>query len=224
MLGAEERLGTLESELFAELRDRSPPRSPALQRTARALARLDVLAGARGRRGARPVRPSRRSTTSVSSRSAAARHPGRRAADAARAVRAERRGLRARASACCSSPGPNMAGQEHRPPPGRRWSSCWRSSAASCRRSRAHIGVVDRVFTRVGASDNLARGQSHVHGRDARDRAHPPQRDRAEPGGARRDRARHEHLRRRLDRVGGDRAPARQRAAARRCSRRTTTS
>ena len=24
----------------------------------------------------------------------------------------------------------------------------------------AHIGVVDRIFTRVGASDNLARGQS----------------------------------------------------------------
>ena len=31
---------------------------------------------------------------------------------------------------------------------------------ASCRRARARIGVVDRLFTRVGASDNLARGQT----------------------------------------------------------------
>ena len=31
---------------------------------------------------------------------------------------------------------------------------------ASCRRRRRTIGVVDRLFTRVGASDNLARGQS----------------------------------------------------------------
>ena len=42
----------------------------------------------------------------------------------------------------------------------------------------AEIGVVDRLFTRVGASDNLARGQSHLHGGDERDQRHPPQRHR----------------------------------------------
>ena len=49
---------------------------------------------------------------------------------------------------------------------------------------------------------------------------------RAQPGAARRDRPRHRHLRRPVDRLGGGRAPgARPRAAARRrCSRRTTTS
>ncbi len=40
---------------------------------------------------------------------------------------------------------------------------------ASSRRARRKLGIVDRIFTRVGASDNLARGQSHLHGRDAGD-------------------------------------------------------
>ena len=37
----------------------------------------------------------------------------------------------------------------------------------------ARIGLVDRVFTRVGAQDNLARGQSHVPGRDGGDGLDP---------------------------------------------------
>ncbi|MCK7471666.1 MAG: hypothetical protein MZU95_13510 [Desulfomicrobium escambiense] len=35
-------------------------------------------------------------------------------------------------------------------------------------RGGAQLGLVDRIFTRVGALDNLARGQSHLHGRDDR--------------------------------------------------------
>ena len=31
---------------------------------------------------------------------------------------------------------------------------------ASCRRARPHIGIVDRLFSRVGAADDLARGRS----------------------------------------------------------------
>ena len=71
----------------------------------------------------------------------------------------------------------------------------------------ARIPVCDRIFTRVGASDNLARGQSTfmvemnesaaiVHGSDI-----------TEPRSARRDRQGHVHLRRRVDRMGDDRTP-----------------
>ena len=38
---------------------------------------------------------------------------------------------------------------------------------------RATIGVVDRLFSRVGAADDLARGPLDLHGRDGRDRRHP---------------------------------------------------
>ena len=36
----------------------------------------------------------------------------------------------------------------------------WRRRAASFRRDAAQIGLVDRIFTRVGAHDDLASGQS----------------------------------------------------------------
>ena len=97
--------------------------------------------------------------------------------------------------------------------------SCARSrSPSSSRRSgsfvparRARIGVVDRVLTRVGASDNLARGESTfmVEMKETANVAaarHAPLARRP-----RRDWPRHEHLRRPRDRVGGRRAPARRR-------------
>ena len=31
---------------------------------------------------------------------------------------------------------------------------------ATCRRPRRHIGIVDKIFTRVGASDNISQGES----------------------------------------------------------------
>ena len=64
----------------------------------------------------------------------------------------------------------------------------------------------------------------HVHGGDGGDERHPASRDAPEPRAARRDRSRDEHVRRRVDRVGGERAPAQHASAARRSSRRTTTS
>ena len=36
----------------------------------------------------------------------------------------------------------------------------WRRSGRLCRRTRALLPIVDRVFTRIGAADNLARGRS----------------------------------------------------------------
>ncbi len=36
----------------------------------------------------------------------------------------------------------------------------WRRLAALCLPQKADIGIVDKIFTRVGASDDLASGQS----------------------------------------------------------------
>ena len=41
---------------------------------------------------------------------------------------------------------------------------------------QARIGIADRIFTRVGASDELSRGAEHVHGGDDRGGQHPQQR------------------------------------------------
>ena len=104
--------------------------------------------------------------------------------------------------------GPNMAGQVHHPPADRPL-----RGAGPDGRVRPRGGGLDRrggpaVHPR-GRERQPGAGAVHLHGGDERDQRHPPQRDRAEPGAARRDRARHLHLRRRRDRVGGHRAPAR---------------
>ena len=81
--------------------------------------------------------------------------------------------------------------------------------------AKAHIGVVDRLFSRVGASDDLARGRSTfmvemvetatiLNSAGAAFARHP-----------RRDRARHGDLRRSFDRLGGDRASLRGQSLAR---------
>ena len=46
----------------------------------------------------------------------------------------------------------------------------------------AEIGLVDRIFTRVGANDDLVARTIDFHGRDERDGEHREQRDRAQPG------------------------------------------
>ena len=48
--------------------------------------------------------------------------------------------------------------------------------------SKAQIGIVDRIFTRVGASDDLAQRQIHLHGGDAGDGQHPSPGHSQEPG------------------------------------------
>ena len=54
---------------------------------------------------------------------------------------------------------------------------------------RARIGLVDRVLTRVGAQDNLARGQSTFLVEMVETAQHPSQRHLAQPDPARRGRA-----------------------------------
>ena len=73
----------------------------------------------------------------------------------------------------------------------------------------ARIGVVDRLFSRVGAADDLARGRSTFMVEMVETAAILNQATRALPRHPRRDRPRHRDLRRPLDRLGGDRAPAR---------------
>ena len=50
--------------------------------------------------------------------------------------------------------------QVHLPAPERADRRAGPDGHASCRRSARHIGVVDRLFSRVGAADDLARGRS----------------------------------------------------------------
>ena len=68
----------------------------------------------------------------------------------------------------------------------------------------AHIGVVDKIFTRVGASDNISQGESTfmVEMLESEQCFRPQHR----PVG--RNRTRYEHLRRYFDRLGDGRIPA----------------
>ena len=65
----------------------------------------------------------------------------------------------------------------------------------------AHVGIVDRVFTRVGASDDLAAGQSTfmVEMTEVAELL----RNRQEPADPGRDRPGHQHLRRHVHRPRG---------------------
>ncbi len=92
--------------------------------------------------------------------------------------------------------------------------------------SSARIGLVDRIFTRIGAQDEIHAGQSTfmvemIEAANILHHATPAQP--ADPG---RDRARHQHLRRRVDRLGGGRVYPQPPAPAcrARCSPRITTS
>ncbi|PYN87710.1 MAG: DNA mismatch repair protein MutS [Candidatus Rokuibacteriota bacterium] len=155
-LGADERRRRLEYELFEEVRRRVAARADDLLTTARALARLDVFASlaevAHGRGHVRPT---------VDGGDALAIVEGRHPVLEARAgspVTPNDLALDHEARIVILT-GPNMSGK----------SVYLRQTAhiaimaqigAFVPARQARVGVVDRVFTRVGAQDNLARGQS----------------------------------------------------------------
>ncbi|HQL54613.1 MAG TPA: DNA mismatch repair protein MutS, partial [Phycisphaerae bacterium] len=156
-LSAESRAHELEYELFIALRDGLAPHIPAMQRAAAAVARLDVLAGwaelAAVRHGCRPE-----FVDEPVLEIRAGRHPVLEQVLGAGFV-ANDTELCAGGRSLALITGPNMAGKStyirqvalltllaH--------CGCW-VPAESLR-----LGVVDRIFTRVGASDELARGQS----------------------------------------------------------------
>ncbi|HSC58419.1 MAG TPA: DNA mismatch repair protein MutS [Gemmatimonadales bacterium] len=157
VLGAEERIGQREGALFALLRDEAGRAAPRLQQTARALAQLDVWAGladlAERNQYVRPAVDQGFELELVGSRHPVLERRMAREAFIPNDVRFEP------SARVLLVTGPNMAGKSTIL---RQIGLCvllaQMGSYVPARSAR--IGVVDRLFTRVGASDNLARGQS----------------------------------------------------------------
>jgi DNA mismatch repair protein MutS len=156
VLGADERRRRLEYELFEDVRRRVAGRAADLLRTARAVARLDVLVAlaevAHLRGHVRPV-----VTTDDAIHITDGRHPVLEAR-AGEPVTANDLRLDAEARIVILT-GPNMAGKSvYLRQTGHIVVLAQMGAFVPAR--EATIGVVDRLFTRVGAQDNLGRGQS----------------------------------------------------------------
>mgnify|MGYP001122776442 CR=1 FL=1 len=158
ILGAHERLITLERRLFDELLESISAQLDRIQRTANAVAQLDVLTAlaqvAAENNYCRPIVDDGDELTITEGR-----HP---------VVEQMLKGslfvpndttLNCTTDRCLIITGPNMAGK----------STYMRQTAlivlmaqigSFVPASKANIGIVDRIFTRVGASDDLASGQS----------------------------------------------------------------
>ncbi|HEX9611408.1 MAG TPA: DNA mismatch repair protein MutS, partial [Gemmatimonadales bacterium] len=157
VLGAEERIGTREAEVVDALRRRVAEAIGRVQATATLLAQLDVWAGlADVAERERYVRPE--VTRDFTLHLEGSRHPVvermmPREAFIPNDVRLDDEGR------IVLLTGPNMAGKSTLL---RQVGVCvllaQMGAFVPCR--RAAVGVVDRLFTRVGASDNLVRGQS----------------------------------------------------------------
>jgi DNA mismatch repair protein MutS len=157
VLGADERILDREVELFEQLRARVAAESTRIQETARALAALDVLAGlAETAALSNYIKPHVHDGDEMTV--VDGRHPV-----------VERRcngafvpndtTLDATSSQLVILTGPNMGGK----------STYLRQTALICLMAqsgsfvpatRSKIGIVDRIYARVGASDNITRGQS----------------------------------------------------------------
>jgi DNA mismatch repair protein MutS len=156
VLGAEERRRRLEYELFDEVRTRVAARAAELLATARALATLDVTAAlaevAHARGHVRPVVEASGPLEIVEGR-----HPVLEARSG-QPVTPNDLALDDEARVVILT-GPNMAGKSvYLRQTGHIVVLAQMGAFVPARSAR--LGVVDRVFTRVGAQDNLARGQS----------------------------------------------------------------
>ena len=158
VLGAEGRMNRLEYELFDELRRTVAGEADRLLRTAHAVATLDVLASlAHVARERGYVRPAVDDGGAIDIQEG--RHPVLELrTEGARFVPNDLRLVSGEVE-CLVITGPNMAGK----------STYMRQAALIVLLAQvgsfvparsARIGVVDRVFTRIGAQDNLARGHS----------------------------------------------------------------
>ncbi len=158
IFGAQEKAVALECELFSALRDRVAAETAAIQETADAVARLDVLISFADRALALGyVRPAVSEGDELMIRDG--RHPVIEQLPDAEAFVANDTVLDCAASQIMLITGPNMAGK----------STYIRQVALICimahagsfvPASQATIPLTDRVFTRVGAGDDLARGRS----------------------------------------------------------------
>ena len=157
LLGAEERINRLEFELFEEVRASVAREAPALLRTARAVGTLDLLVGlaevAHQRGHTRPQVDGGSTIKIVDGR-----HPVLEASGERPFVPNDL-SLDGHETQLLMLTGPNMAGK----------STYMRQVAlivilaqmgAFVPAREAQVGLVDRIFTRVGAQDNLSKGQS----------------------------------------------------------------
>src|SRR2546425_1938241 len=156
VLGADERRRRLEYELFEDVRRRVADRAADLIRTARGAARLDVLAAlaevAHLRGHVRPV-----VTADGDLHVVDGRHPVLEARSP-EPVTANDLHLDGEGRIVILT-GPNMAGKSvYLRQAGHLVVLAQMGAFVPAREAR--LGVVDRVFTRVGAQDNLGRGQS----------------------------------------------------------------
>lgn len=158
ILGAEDRVVALEYDAFCRLRDRIAARGPDVLGTARHVARLDVAAAlaeaAVRRRWVRPELDDGR-TLHIE----AGRHPVIEALDDDGGFVPNDLRLDADEEQLLILTGPNMAGK----------STYLRQTAlivllaqmgSYVPAAKARIGLVDRIFTRIGAADDLGTGQS----------------------------------------------------------------
>ncbi|MFH1028243.1 MAG: DNA mismatch repair protein MutS, partial [Pseudomonadota bacterium] len=158
VLGAEDRICDLEYTLFQEIRERVAEQAARISRTADALANLDVLISlalvAGERNYCKPV-VDESDVIQISE----GRHPVIEAMKLGERFVPNDTLLDGDDNQLLMITGPNMAGK----------STYMRQVALICLMAQsgsfvpatsARIGIADRIFTRVGAGDNLARGQS----------------------------------------------------------------
>ncbi len=158
ILGAEEKLTALEYELFTGIRDQIAAQAERIQKTAKAVAKLDVLASlAFVADKNRYVRPKINEKGTIEIKEG--RHPVVEQMMSGHLFVANDTSLDKGANRVSIITGPNMAGK----------STYMRQTALIVLMAQigsfvpaesANIGIVDRIFTRVGASDDLASGQS----------------------------------------------------------------
>ena len=158
ILGAEDRLSALEYELFSQVRDRVAGEVTRIQKTARAVAALDVFTSlsfvAQKNRYVKP-KLNKRGKIEIHD----GRHPVVEQMISNDMFIANDTSLDNADHRISVITGPNMAGK----------STYMRQTALIVLMAQigsfvpaasANIGIVDRIFTRVGASDDLASGQS----------------------------------------------------------------
>ena len=158
VLNAETKINKLEYDLFCQLRDRIMELVPLIQKTSYAVASLDAInsyAIVSGRYGY--TKP--QVDDSLILEIIGGRHPVVEQMDSSKLFVSNDTYLDNKDHSLAVITGPNMSGK----------STYMRQTAlivlmaqAGCfvPAESAHIGICDRIFTRIGASDNLAQGQS----------------------------------------------------------------
>ena len=158
ILNAEDKLSSLEYDLFCQIRDAIAAEVERIQRTARAIAKLDVLSALSyvAERN-QYVRPSLNDKGVIDIKDG--RHPVVEQMTGNDMFISNDTYLDNQKNCIAVITGPNMAGK----------STYMRQTAlivllaqigSFVPAKRANIGIVDRIFTRVGASDDLSSGQS----------------------------------------------------------------